>query len=50
MVRSIAIATLAVIGSACSTQPAYVVRLNLDQIAAHTAAKDSAPGFASLAR
>jgi hypothetical protein len=50
MARLIFLAALALAGSACSGAPSYVVRLNLDQIAADTAARDSAPGFASLSR
>ena len=47
MVRLIAFAALALAGCAQST-PRYVVRLDLDQIAAHTAAKDHQPGFTTL--
>lgn len=34
--------------AACAARPAYVVRLDLTQVAAQTAARDAAPGFASL--
>jgi hypothetical protein len=44
MVRMASFAALALAGCAQST-PRYVVRLDLDQIAAHTSAKDRQPGF-----
>jgi len=50
MARSFLVAALALAGSACAAQPTYVVRLDLDQIAVQTAARDAAPGFASLKR
>jgi hypothetical protein len=51
MVRSVAIMALALAASACAAEdpPSYVVRLDLDQIAAATAARDASPGFESLA-
>ena len=44
MPRFALLAALALAGCAQST-PRYVVRLDLDQIAAHTSAKDHQPGF-----
>jgi hypothetical protein len=52
MVRAATVITVALAASACSAEatPEYVVRLDLDQVAAATAARDSyaAPGFESL--
>jgi hypothetical protein len=50
MARLVLIAALALAGSACAADPSrqYAVRLDLDQIAAETAARDAAPGFATL--
>ena len=53
MLRPAAILAVTLAASACSAEPPppdYVVRLDLDQIAAATAAKDRAtsPGFESL--
>ena len=43
---------LALASSACADEDSgkYVVRLDLDQIAAETAARDAAPGFETLGR
>ena len=48
MIRLMSFATLSLALAACSVQstPRYVVRLDLDKIAAQTAARD--PGFATL--
>ena len=50
MVRSAVVITLALAATACAAENSreYVVRLDLDQIAAQTAARDAAPGFESL--
>ena len=50
MIRIVSVAILALAGAACAAERSreYVVRLDLDQIAAQTAARDHAPGFASL--
>jgi hypothetical protein len=52
MVRTMVITAIALAGSACAAEPSpdYVVRLDLDQIAEQTAARDAAPGFESLDR
>ena len=43
---------LALASSACADEDSgkYVVRLDLDQIAAETSARDAAPGFETLGR
>jgi hypothetical protein len=48
--RALVLAALATAVSACAAErsQAYVVRLDLDAIAAATAARDASPGFASL--
>jgi hypothetical protein len=50
MTRALTLSALAISIAACAAEPsrAYVVRLDLEQIAAATAARDTAPGFASL--
>jgi hypothetical protein len=50
MVRLAALSALTLALAACAAQgtPRYVVRLDLDRIAAHTAAKDHQPGFTQL--
>jgi hypothetical protein len=50
MARLLSFATLTLALSACAVQstPRYVVRLDLDKIAAQTAAKDPNPGFTQL--
>jgi len=52
MVRSAVIPALALVVAACAAEDRgdYVVRLDLDQIAAQTAARDATPGFETLAR
>jgi hypothetical protein len=52
MVRSAVVIAMALAAAACAEEKSreYVVRLDLDQIAAQTAARDAAPGFESLAR
>jgi len=52
MVRSAVIPALALVVAACAAEDRgdYVVRLDLDQIAAQTAARDAAPGFETFAR
>ncbi|MEO6152676.1 MAG: hypothetical protein ABIT09_03540 [Croceibacterium sp.] len=50
MARAIAFAIVTLAAAACSHQPSYAVRLDLDQIAVQTATRDTVPGFASLAR
>jgi hypothetical protein len=53
MVRPALVVTAALAATACAAEPTpeYVVRLDLDQIAAATAARDrdTSPGFESLA-
>ena len=50
MVRPVFIVGMMFAVSACAAEPSrnYVVRLDLDKIAAQTAARDAAPGFSSL--
>jgi len=50
MIRLMSFATLSLALAACSVQstPRYVVRLDLDKIAAQTAAKSPKPGFTEL--
>jgi hypothetical protein len=50
MMRSIAIIVLALAVAACAAEEPrrQVVRLDLDEIAAATAARDRSPGFESL--
>lgn len=50
MLRSFALAALMLAVTACAAKstPRYVVRLDLDRIAAQTASKDSRPGFSEL--
>ena len=48
MIRAALLATLALAAAGCAAEPDYVVRLDLDEIAARTAARDSSPGFTSL--
>jgi hypothetical protein len=50
MVRLVLIAALALAGSACAAEQSrkYLVRLDLEEIAAETAARAVAPGFESL--
>jgi hypothetical protein len=50
MLRNLCLGIIATSLVACSPagRTTYVVRLNLEQIAADTAARESSPGFASL--
>jgi hypothetical protein len=50
MIRALILAALAAGMTACAAEPsrAYVVRLDLEQIAADTATRDTSPGFATL--
>jgi hypothetical protein len=48
MVRAALLCALALAAAACAAEPDYVVRLDLDEIAARTAARDISPGFTSL--
>ena len=48
MIRAPLLASLALALSACAAEPDYVVRLDLDEIAARTAERAASPGFASL--
>ena len=50
MLRLAAICAVALGLAACAARetPRYVVRLDLDRIAAHTAEKDRLPGFSTL--
>jgi len=52
MVRPALLMALALSSSACASDESrdYVVRLDLDEIAAQTAERDASPGFASLDR
>lgn len=52
MVRTVIMTAFALVSSACAAEQSRqdVVRLDLDQIAAETAARDVRPGFESLAR
>lgn len=45
-----AIILLTLLAGACGAHPGYVARLDLDQIAADTALRDTAPGFGELPR
>ena len=50
MIRACPLAVLAIALAACAAERSqdYVVRLDLDQIAADTAARDASPGFDTL--
>jgi hypothetical protein len=50
MKRPVAMVILALASTACAEDdpPPYVVRLDLDQVAAATAKRDASPGFESL--
>jgi len=52
MMRKAVVIAAALAAGACAAEepPQYVVRLDLEEIAAATAARDAAPGFESLAR
>ena len=50
MIRACTLAALAIALGACAAEQSqdYVVRLDLDQIAADTAERDASPGFDTL--
>ena len=52
MLRPITVVAVALAVSACAAQdtPQYVIRLDLEQIAAQTATRQAAPGFELLGR